>query len=345
MKRKAVIVGAGFTGLTAGVLLSEKGWKVDIFETRGHLGGICWDEKRDQVFVHLHGPHVFHTQNEETWDFVNRFSFFWNYRHKELARVSGKLKLPLLPFPYTAKTEEILGRPWSPKEIQDCLFNDYVQKFWGKRYEALPANILGRLPVFRDRKTEEMFLDPFQGMPREGYCGLFKNMAAEINGNIHFKVSEEDWRSMNSHYVIYTGGVDQYFKFAHGPLPYRGMFISHQQALRKDVQAAVVNECNKDFPYIRTTDYSRFMEAYFFPEDAVPISREYISVRQKLSDIPYFPINWDEGLDLYKKYLDMTTEENVIFCGRLGSFKHLNMDQAICEGFKAAEAVLKMAES
>jgi len=168
---KINIIGCGLSGVTAAILLREKGHDVEIFECRDHIAGNCFDKKNDDgVTVHEYGSHIFHTNDEGVWTFLNRYTKFNNYQH----RVRANTKEGQISIPFSKKTAEQLGRDLDPLEIQELLFRDYSERHWGIPWEELPKSISGRVPNKRDNHDDRYFTDKYQGIPERGYTEMFK---------------------------------------------------------------------------------------------------------------------------------------------------------------------------
>jgi UDP-galactopyranose mutase len=324
---KAVVVGAGFAGLTAAVTLKETGWQVRVFETRSYLGGLCADTLNGCWRVHIHGPHIFHTVHQNVWDFIKRFSPFTPYVHRVMAKTA--LTDQLLPVPYNLKTAELLGRDLSDAEIIQYFFKDYSQKMWGLPWDQLPEEVRGRVPKRRVTADDRYFTDKYQGLPYYGYWVLFQRMAAVVgNDNITLNADADAWRDEKSDLVIYTGSVDDYHRNVLGPLPYRSLEIM-RQPLEAPQKAAVINHCTADDPFTRTTDY-----AWFTPEevdgcDPIQGTTEFPLAWEPGRERMY-PMRWGAGEALYKEYSRLTTiGPRTILCGRLASYRYMNMDDTI----------------
>jgi len=333
--RRAVIVGAGLSGMTAGVLLSEAGWRVSIFETRDHIGGNCYDEVDSDVFVHTYGPHIFHTNSVSVHNFVNRFSDFYPYSHVVKAKTS-QYGDKLLSIPYSKVTEDEIGRSLSDDEIKELFFHEYSEKMWGMPWEELPEHITTRVPTRRDNLDERYFTDTYQAMPVLGYTHMFDNMFDCIydnKGELFINGEDDDWKKgLPADLLIYTGSIDEFYGGKLGWLPYRTLDIKRAYLHPEDrLPVAVVNECNKK-PFTRTTDYSRLIPWAVdnVIDSFIPATVEYPRIWER-GDIRYYPMKWNGGEDLYKQYasLDPAMQCDVVFAGRLGAYSYLNMDQAI----------------
>ena len=321
---KINIIGCGLSGITSAILLKEQGHDVEIFETREHIGGNCYDEKIDGITVHKYGSHIFHTNDKGVWDFVNRYSKFNNYIHK----VRANTKYGLISIPYNKKTAEQIGRDLSPKEIQDLIFKDYSERHWGINWEDLPKSISGRIPNKRDNYDERYFAEDYQGIPVNGYTAMFKNMLDGIPVNVGVKKNE--YKKLKCDKLIYTGKPDEFFDFKFGKLPYRSLRFEHFKSDRDKSysfeKGCVINECNSK-PYNRTGDNGIFLKETNLNHTIY--TRDYPEEHNETND-PIYPKNFGEGLQIYEKYKQaILSENNVMFLGRLATYKYLDMWMAI----------------
>lgn len=320
---KVNIIGCGLSGITSAILLKEQGHEVEIFETRPHIGGNCYDEKKEGITVHKYGAHIFHTSDEDVWNFVSRYSKFNDYSHK----VRANTKLGLVSIPYNQKTSEQLGMELTPSEIQDLIFKDYSERHWGIPWEELPKSISGRVPNKRESYDDRYFTDTYQGIPEKGYTEMFKNMLDGIK--VHVGVSKNEYKKLRCDKMIYTGKPDEFFDYSFGKLPYRSLEFEHYKTQKDDnfsyTKGAVINECNTK-PYNRTIDNGAFLDENL-PHTIM--TRDYPIEHDETND-PIYPKNFGEGQALYAKYKRaIQSENNVIFLGRLGTYKYLDMWMAI----------------
>lgn len=351
--KKAVVVGAGITGLTAGVCLAEAGWYVHIYDIRNHIGGNCHDVLEDtpgsgrRIPVHQYGPHLFHTNDDAVFEFLSRFTEWVPYTHRVKACVhEHPLSLSrnhLLSIPYNLTTERALGRCLTDQEIVELFFRDYSEKMWGEPWEVLPDHITKRVPRRRDNDDTRYFTDKHQCMPAHGYETLFTRMMTRIimnGGELHLQVGDDEWtEQLPADLVVYTGSIDAFYGAKHGWLPYRSLDIkkAYVPTGRQPIDAAVINECNKK-PYTRTTYYA-MIHCPELDNTMVPVTIEY-PVEWVPGMIRYYPMNWGSTPDLLAKYVAETpwTGCPTVFAGRLGQYQYLNMDQAVKAGMGAVAA-------
>jgi len=322
---KINIIGCGLSGVTAAIRLKEKGHDVEIFETRDHIAGNCYDHKTDGVTVHEYGSHIFHTSNEKVWEFLNRYTKFNDYSHK----VRANTKEGRLSIPFSKKTEEELGRDLDPEEIKDLLFKEYSERHWGIPWEELPKSISGRVPNKRDNYDDRYFTDKYQGIPEQGYTKMFEAMLDGIKVNLG--VEYDAWKNLKGDLMIWTGKISQYFDMHYGHLPYRSLRFEHTKTKRDPNEfsyelGAVINECNTK-PFNRTMDSAVYLNEK--PQHTI-LTRDYPEEYVQGQNEPIYPKTFGEGPDLYQKYRELSkTKKDVIFLGRLATYKYLDMHQAV----------------
>ena len=318
---KINIIGCGLSGITSAILLKEQGHDVEIFETREHIGGNCYDEDMHGIKVHKYGLHCFHTNDKNVWDFLNRFTKFNNHN----LRVRAKTKYGLISIPYNKLTEDQIGYGLSDNEIHESIFRNYSERHWGIPWEKLPRSISGRVPTRRDSFDNRYSLDKYQGIPENGYTEMMNNMLDGIKVNVG--VSKEEYKKLKCDKMIYTGKPDEFFDIKFGKLPYRSLRFEHKKGKRTNLfsfdSGAQINECGDDkIKYNRTVDNSVFLNQ---KEDHTVYTRDYPEEHDETND-PIYPKNFGEGLEKYKLYKKaVDSEKNVMFLGRLATYKYLDM--------------------
>ncbi len=195
-----MVVGAGLAGAVAARRFADRGHSVEVFESRGHIGGNCYDEYRNGVMVHQYGPHCFHTNKSEVWEFVNRFSGFRTTAFEVVANTSKGL----IPIPFNDISSEIVG-DLSLEEIRELLFVDYSEKHWGIPWPDIPSSITGRVPQRGQGRDSRYHLDKWQGVPEAGFTRMFDSMLEGIP--VHLNVLEEEWRKQTWDHLVYTACV------------------------------------------------------------------------------------------------------------------------------------------
>jgi len=322
---KVHVYGCGLSGVTAAILLKEQGHDVEIFETRTHIGGNCHDYKNsDGCTVHQYGSHIFHTNDEDVWKFVNRYTRFNNYEHRVRANTSEGL----ISIPFNKKTEQQLGRDLSGEEIQELLFRQYSERHWGVKWEDLPKTISGRVPNKRDNHDDRYFTDKYQGIPEQGYTQMFMHM---LNGiSVTLGCPRDLHKRLNADLVVWTGKISEYFDNSFGHLPYRSLRFEHHRVAKDDQyswdQGAVINECN-DKLYNRTMDNSVYLNEQV---DYTIHTRDYPEEYDPQLNDPIYPKTFGEGPKIYQKYQRAAqADKNVLFLGRLATYRYLDMWMAI----------------
>ncbi|AUX73083.1 UDP-galactopyranose mutase [Erwinia pyrifoliae] len=366
MSKKILIVGAGFSGVVIARKLAENGHTIRIIDRRNHIAGNCYDA-RDQetnVMVHTYGPHIFHTDNKEVWDFVNQFTVMMPFINRVKATYKGRVfSLPInlhtinqffnkTCSPDEAKklieskgdssiespvTFEQQALRFVGKELYEAFFKGYTIKQWGIKPSELPASILKRLPV-RFNYDDNYFNHKYQGMPEKGYTEMIENMAQHPNITIDLNVDyNNEERSLYDH-VFYSGPLDAFYKNKFGRLGYRTLDFE-RFSYNGDYQGcAVMNYSEQDVPYTRITEHK-----YFSPWESHKKSICYKEFSRSCeeSDTPYYPIRQMGEMKILHKYLDLAEkEENITFVGRLGTYRYLDMDVTIAEALKTAETYL-----
>lgn len=356
-----LVVGAGMTGATAARTLADVGRTVLLVDRRDHPGGNCHDATdRHGILVHTYGPHIFHTSNRRVWRFLSRFTEWRPYQHRVASLVRGRL----LPFPINLDTVnaffglaldaggmgELLSRIRATprpiansrdavvsqvgQELYDAFYRDYTAKQWGVPAEELDAQICGRIPV-RFSSEWRYFTDTWQGVPRNGFTAMFENMIDHPKIRCELGTDFRDLPAAPPRLgTVFTGRIDEFFGLRHGRLDYRSVrlvFENHQVASFQDV--AVVNFPDSR-PYTRITEYKKItgQEA-----PTTTISLEYPGDEGE----PSYPVQSASQRRLYELYRrEAAAWPAVVFAGRLGAFRYLNMDEACLGGLKAADALI-----
>lgn len=315
---KVTVVGAGLAAATASSVLKKKGHDIEVFECRPHIAGNCFDSSVKGVRVHNYGPHAFHTDQQYVWDFVNQYAKFNNFRHTVNARLRDNR---IIPIPFNQQSEAIVGE-WSSEKILDELFVDYSEKQWGIPWDKLPKSISGRVPKKRDNDSPFYHMDQYQGIPLDGYTPMITNMFEGCN--VHLGCDPDEWKKYRSDLVVYTGSIDSYYDYCHGTLSYRSLRFELFEGAKTDwVQ---LNECNRNAHHTRTVDHSHW---YSQKVQKTVFSREYAEEfsRNNPATERFYPKPF-ESQDLYNQYKNMP-KDNVLFVGRLGTYKYLDMDDCI----------------
>ena len=367
MTADLVVVGSGLFGLTiAEQAATELGLKVVLLDRRSHIGGTAYSENEEQtgIEVHRYGAHLFHTSNERVWEYVNRFTGFTNYVHRVYTRHNGIV----YPMPINLGTiNQFFNAAYSPAEakaliaeqagelagtdpqnlndkgisligrpLYEAFIKHYTAKQWQTPPEELPASIISRLPV-RYTYDNRYFNDKYEGLPVDGYAAWLERMAAhpniEVRLNTDFFSDDHEYsreKVLGQIPVVYTGPVDRYFDYAEGDLSWRTIDLEEEVLPIEDFQGcSVMNYPDADVPFTRIHEFRHFHPERDYTKDATVIMREYSRFANK-GDEPYYPVNTSVDREKLLKYRDLAKgEQNVLFGGRLGTYKYLDMHMAI----------------
>ena len=361
------IVGAGISGSVIARLLAEQGISSVVFDKRSHIAGNCHSERDPQtnVMLHVYGPHIFHTDDKEVWDFVNAYSEFMPYTNRVKAVYKGNVYL--LPvnlhtinqfFNKTLRPDEarafieskadksivdpqnfeeqaisMIGR-----ELYEAFFKGYTRKQWGVEPTELPASILKRLPL-RFNYNDNYFNHQYQGMPKEGYTEMVAKILdhelIEVRTDTEFSAAE----STAYEHVFWSGALDEYFNFSEGRLGYRTLDFEKFSAEGDYQGTAVINYCEEDVPYTRITEHKHFSP--WESHENTTCYREFSRFCTE-NDVPYYPIRMVKEKELLNRYLDKAMAlSNTTFVGRLGTYRYLDMDVTIREAIDVANKYLE----
>lgn len=367
-----LIVGAGLFGSTVAHTLANKGFKIRIIEQRDHVGGNIYTEKITDVQIHKYGAHIFHTDQKEIWNFVQKFAEFNRFTNSPLANYYGELYN--LPFnmntfhqlwgvnkPNEAaeiiKNQKDILNGKSPDnleeqaislvgtDIYERLIKEYTEKQWGRSCRELPSFIIRRLPV-RFSYDNNYFNHAYQGIPIGGYTQIIEKMLDHENISVElgidFMRNKEELENQAKQ-IVYTGMIDQYFNFCFGNLEYRSLHFEHEILPIENYQGnAVINYTDKVTPFTRIIEHKHFE---FGTQPNTVITREYPK-EWTPGDEPYYPVNDRKNMDLLEKYQELAKNQgSVHFGGRLGMYRYYDMDKTIESAWDCAKRVLKKIEA
>jgi UDP-galactopyranose mutase len=361
------MVGAGLSGAVIGRMLAEAGHRITVMDARAHIGGNC-HTKRDPatgVMVHVYGPHIFHTDDAEVWDYVNRFETFRPYQNRVKTTSQGAVySLPvnlhtinqffgktLRPDEARAFIEDQADRsitdPRSFEEqalrfigrgLYEAFFKGYTIKQWGCPPSDLPASILRRLPV-RFSYDDNYFFHRFQGMPENGYSAMIGRILDHPGITVRLQSPVSRDQVADHDHVFYSGPIDGWFGYALGRLGYRTLDFERFDHQGDWQGCAVMNYGDVEVPWTRITEHKHF--APWESHEGSVLYREY-SRECGPDDIPYYPIRQLAGKTLLAGYVARArTEENVTFVGRLGTYRYLDMDVTIREALDCGRTFLE----
>jgi UDP-galactopyranose mutase len=357
-----IVVGAGFYGATiAERTAAVLGRKVCVVERRNHIGGNCYSEIDPSTGIehHKYGSHLFHTNSEEVWRYLHRFTTFTSYRHRVLTVHKGQV----YPMPINLETIcAFFGRYMTPSEARELIrqqtrphahayahnleekaialvgrplyeafIRGYTKKQWQTDPRQLPASIITRLPV-RFNFEPYYFTDKYQGLPTDGYTTLFRRMLNSPLIDVRLGIDFFDLRQgLGPHQlVVYSGPIDRYFDYRLGELAWRTLDFEREALATEDYQgAAVINYADEDVPYTRIHEFKHLHPERHYPPGRTLICREYSRFARR-GDEPYYPVNTARDRQLFAAYNRLAgREHNVLFGGRLGSYQYLDMHQAV----------------
>lgn len=371
MKYDYLIVGSGLFGAVCAHELNKIGKKVLVIEKRGHIGGNVYTEKIEGINVHKYGAHIFHTNDEKVWNYVNRFVKFNRFTNSPIANYRGEIySLPFNMYTFNkmwgAVTPEeaakIIERQKKEANIVDPqnleeqaislvgtdiyrkLIKGYTEKQWGRDCKDLPAFIIKRLPV-RFTYDNNYFNALFQGIPVGGYTKLIERLLSgiEVKLNTDYLADKERWDGM-AEKVVYTGAIDAFFGYRLGHLEYRSVRFETETLNMPNFQGnAAVNYTDKETPWTRIIEHKWF--EFGKDENGIDLPKTVISKEfsseWKPGDEPYYPINDDKNNALYLKYKELAdNEKNVYFGGRLGEYKYYDMDKTVASALNFAEKTI-----
>ena len=348
-----MVVGAGFAGaVMAERLAADGGKKVLVVDRRPHVGGNAFDEyDANGVLIHRYGPHIFHTNSEEIFDYLSRFTKWRPYEHRVLAAVDDMLvPMPInrttlnMLYGLDLKTEDeaaaFLAAQAEPvsvvrtsedvvisavgRELYEKFFQGYTRKQWGLDPSELDKAVTSRVPT-RTNTDDRYFTDKFQAMPLEGYTRMFERMLDHPNIDVLLGVDYCEARDAYPHdHLVFTGPIDEYFGYRFGKLPYRSLQFEHAQLDQEQFQpVAVVNYPSPSTEYTRITEY-KHLTGQESPRTS--ITYEYPAAEGD----PYYPIPRPENQALFKRYEALAmVQPDVSFVGRLATYRYYNMDQVV----------------
>lgn len=367
--KKNLVIGAGITGATIARILAERGEEVLVVEKKFHVGGNCFTKQTSYGYpIHVYGAHIFHTDTEKVWSFVNRFAKFSNYRHKVIACYGNEF----YSFPINLKTlsqvthgevntsedaqeyfkkcnerypdgctleEHALHQVG--KDIYNIFIKGYTEKQWGKDCKDLPASIIKRIPI--RTTTDDTYFNnaKYQGIPIEGYTSMIVKMLDHENitclKNVDFTweqlLTNSEAKTADSPIsfdkIYFTGPLDMLFGGKFGKLEWRSCRFEEETLDAKDFQGnSVVNYTSRDVPYTRIIEHCHFVPDLKDVEKTI-ITREYPERYVEGKNERMYPVNNSRNMEIAKKYLSEAEKIGISILGRLAEYKYLDMDKAI----------------
>jgi UDP-galactopyranose mutase len=349
-----LIVGAGLFGAVTANEIEKRGKSCLVVDRRPHTGGNTWCEDMDGINVHRYGAHIFHTDDDRIWKYVNSFVEFNRFINSPIAVYQGKLyNLPFnmhtfyqlwgvkTPAEAMARLDEQRA-PWQKKEpanleeqalslvgtdIYERLIKGYSEKQWGRKATELPAFLIRRLPV-RFTFDNNYFSDKHQGIPNGGYNRLTDALLRKVEVRLGVDFCRDRYElEQLAHRIVFSGRIDEYFDYRLGQLEYRSLRFEFQRLEQANFQGnAVVNYSEKEIPYTRIVEHKHFE---FGTQTHTVISREYpLEWRPGLE--PFYPVNDDRNMRIYRQYRELAdAEQQVAFGGRLAEFRYYDMHQIV----------------
>ncbi len=356
-----LIVGAGLYGATFARLATDAGKRCLVIDKRNHVAGNIYTEDVNGINVHKYGAHILHTDNEEVWNFLQRFTKFNRYTNMVVANYKGELySMPfnmytfnkmwgvITPEEARAKLDEQIAESKidNPqnleeqalsligKDIYEKLVKGYTEKQWGRSATELPSFIIKRLPVRLDYNNN-YFNDTYQGIPMGGYTKMIENMleGIEVRTNVDFLASRDELSALASR-IIYTGMIDEFYDYCYGELEYRSLKFETEYLPDVDNYQgnAVINYTDAETPYTRIIEHKHFE---FGKGTGTVVTREYPATWRK-GDEPYYAMNDKRNNELYAQYAELAAsgDGKVWFGGRLGKYKYYDMDDVVADAMK-----------
>lgn len=364
-----IVVGSGLFGSTFSHIVTQAGKTVLILEARDHVGGNVYQEQNGEISVHKYGPHIFHTNDKDIWEYVTRLTPFNNFIAQPLAYTDGKIyNLPFnmntfaqlwnIKTPYEAKAiineQVFLSKYNKGDNLEDyCLrtvghtiyekfIKGYSTKQWGITPDKISASIISRIPL-RFTYDNNYFNDIYQGIPEKGYNDLIEKQIAkaDIELKCNYNLDRDYFNSRGSK-VVYTGSVDELFNYEYGELGYRSLRFENSSHNNYDVQGVFgIKYTDNQYQFTRTIEHKHFYPKKKFEEKRTILTHEYPLAWEKGME-RYYPISNPVNDEIYNKYrLLYLKDKNLLIGGRLGMYKYYDMHQVIASAIKKAKDELK----
>ena len=364
---RILVVGAGFSGAVLARKLAEAGFPCLIVDERDHVAGNCHTsaDAETGILVHRYGPHIFHTDDQEIWDFVSRFGPWESYRHAVHATVKGEVYLlpvnlltinqffrkamsPAEASAFIAARCVAIAEPTNfrdqalatvGEELYEAFFHYYTEKQWGVAADLLPASVLKRLPL-RFSYDSNYFHHRTQAIPRDGYTAIITAILAHELIEVRLATPAESLERDFDH-VFYTGGIDRYFGYRFGPLGYRTLRFEESREAGDVLGCPVMNFPDPDVPWTRMTEH-RHLSPWRTPKSGLSIVWKEFSEAAKPGDALYYPLRLAGDERLLQAYVELArSERQVTFLGRLGCYAYIDMDMAIRRAIDTAVVAIK----
>ena len=364
----AIIVGAGFAGAVMAERLASENKSVLLIERRFHIGGNCFDEIDDNgILIHRYGPHLFHTDDEEVWQYLSRFTEWRVYHHRVLAMIDGQM----LPIPFNLNTLHAVFPPSMAERLEEALLNRYdyntkvpilklkqstdrdlrfiadfvyekiflryTQKQWGLDPENIEGAVTARVPIFVGR-DDRYFNDRFQAVPTKGYTNLFKNMLRHDKIKLMLNTDFNDVLRVDGEQIlfldqkfdgilIFTGPLDELFNDEFGALPYRSVEMKFETVDTESWQPAATVNYPNNYDFTRITEFKKIHPV---KAPSTTILKEYPQDYARGKNTPYYPIFTDDNKIRFEQYAQKAARiKNLITVGRLAEYRYYDMDDIV----------------
>ena len=372
-----IIIGAGYAGsVMAERIASQLNKKVLIIEKRNHVAGNCFDYKdENNILIHKYGPHLFHTENKEVFEYLSQFTSWDIYNHKVLAQIDGKdVAIPfnlntlydvfptllaktieeklLQDYSYNSKVPILELKQSSDKDLQfladfvyEKIFVHYTAKQWGMKPEDMDGAVTARVPIFVGR-DDRYFNDQYQVVPSQGYTNLFNRLLNHKNIKIMLNTDFKEMCKIREHglefmghasnaTLIYTGQIDELFDYKFGELPYRSVDMKFETVEKEYYQKAATVNYPNQYDFTRITEFKHIHPT---KSAKTTILKEYPKEYIKGKDTPYYPVFTDENQEKYNQYLEYANKyKNLILLGRLAEYKYYDMDDMVARVLEVFE--------
>lgn len=378
----SIVIGAGIAGCTVARKLAEEGKKVLLLEEREHIGGNCYDREDEYgILIHLYGPHIFHTNEEEVFEFLSQFTKWYLFGHEVVAKVGDKeipvpFNLNTLHMVYDKETADLLEhkliqeygegsrvpimklrehRDTEIKAIADYVYENiflhYTMKQWGQTPEDISPEVTGRVPILISRDNR-YFQDKYQGMPRDGYTAMFENMQNHPNITLELgksckellEFTEDKILLFGEEFkgeVIYTGALDELYECRFGRLPYRSLDFQFKHFNKESFQGRSVVNYTVSEEFTRITEF-KYLTGQKDTKGTTIVKEYAFAYTGKKGEIPYYAILNSENEALYQKYVKLTeSHKNMYLLGRLAEYKYYNIDAITKKALMLADEIIK----